>query len=321
VIGLEDVEAAARRLEGVAHRTPILRSRTLDARTGAVVFLKAESFQRGGAFKFRGAYNRITSLAPEQREGGVVAYSSGNHAQAVALAARLVGTRATILMPSDAPSTKVDATRGYGAEIVRYDRYRDDRAHLAGELAQERGLALIPPYDDPFVMAGQGTAALELMQDVSALDLLVTPVGGGGLIAGCGTVAKALRPEIRLVGVEPESGDDTKRSLERGERVRLPAVPSTIADGLQLDAPGELTFEINRKVVDEIALVSDSDIVDAMRFLFERLKVVVEPSGAVPVAALLTGKLEALGARVGVIVSGGNVGARRFAELVGATTS
>ena len=317
MIGLEDVEAAAGRLEGVAHRTPILRSRTLDERTGAAVFLKAENLQRGGAFKFRGAYNRISSLSPEQLEAGVVAYSSGNHAQAVALAARLLGTRATILMPSDAPSTKVDATSGYGAEIVRYDRYRDDRAHLADRLAQERGLALVPPYDDPFVMAGQGTAALELLQDVSALDVLVTPVGGGGLIAGCGTVAKALRPGIRIVGVEPESGDDTKRSLERGECVRLPAVPSTIADGLQLDIPGELTFEINRGVVDEVVLVSDADIVDAMRFLFERLKVVVEPSAAVPVAALLAGKLEAPGARVGAILSGGNVGAGRFAELVG----
>jgi threonine dehydratase len=317
VIGLEDVEAAAGRLEGVAHRTPILRSRTLDERTGAAVFLKAENLQRGGAFKFRGAFNCISSLSPEQLEAGVAAYSSGNHAQAVALAARLLGTRATILMPSDAPSSKVDATSGYGAEIVRYDRYLDDRAHLADRLAQERGLALVPPYDDPFVMAGQGTAALELFQDVSALDLLVTPVGGGGLIAGCGTVAKALRPGIRIVGVEPESGDDTKRSLERGERVRLPAVPSTIADGLQLDVPGELTFEINRGVVDEVVLVSDADIVDAMRFLFERLKVVVEPSGAVPVAALLAGKLEAPGARVGAILSGGNVGAGRFAELVG----
>ena len=317
MIGLEDVEAASGRLEGVAHRTPILRSRTLDERTGAAVFLKAENFQRGGAFKFRGAYNRISSLSPEQLEAGVAAYSSGNHAQAVALAARLLGTRATILMPSDAPSTKVDATSGYGAEIVRYDRYRDDRAQLADRLAQERGLALVPPYDDPFVMAGQGTVALELLQDVSALDVLVTPVGGGGLIAGCGTVAKALRPGIRIVGVEPESGDDTKRSLERGERVRLPAVPSTIADGLQLDIPGELTFEINRRVVDEVVLVSDADIVDAMRFLFERLKVVVEPSAAVPVAALLAGKLEAPGARVGAILSGGNVGAGRFAELVG----
>jgi len=317
VIALEDVQAAAMRLEGVAHRTPVLRSRTLDQQTGATVFLKAENFQRGGAFKFRGAYNRISTLDPRQLEAGVVAYSSGNHAQAVALAARLIGTRATILMPTDAPSTKVEATRGYGAEVVPYDRYNDDRAELAEKLAAERGLALVRPYDDPVVMAGQGTATLELLEEVGELDLLVTPVGGGGLIAGCGTVARALRPRIRVVGVEPENGDDTKRSLERGERVRLPAVPATIADGLQLDVPGELTFEINRGVVDDVVLVSDAEIVQAMRFLFERLKVVVEPSGAVPVAALVAGKLEAAGKSVGAVLSGGNVGAARFAELLG----
>jgi threo-3-hydroxy-L-aspartate ammonia-lyase len=316
VIALGDVVAAARRLEGVAHRTPVLRSRTLDERTGGTVFLKAENLQRGGAFKFRGAYNRISTLAPEQIQAGVVAYSSGNHAQAVALAARLAGARATILMPTDAPTTKVEATRGYGAEVVPYDRYRDDRAELAGKLAAERGLALVPPYDDPMVMAGQGTAALELLEEVGDLDVLVVPVGGGGLIAGCGTAAKAIRPGIRVVGVEPETGDDTKRSLDRGERVRLPAVPSTVADGLQLDTPGELTFEVNRAVVDEVLLVSDAEIVGAMRYLFERLKVVVEPSGAVPVAALLSGKLESSGLRVGAVLSGGNVGADRFAELL-----
>ena len=318
MIGLEDIEAAAQRLDGVAHRTPVLHSRTLDERTGAAVFLKAENLQRGGAFKFRGAYNRICTLTPEQRHAGVVAYSSGNHAQAVALAARLKGIRAIILMPADAPSTKVEATAGYGAEIVRYDRYRDDRAELAGELAAERGLALVRPYDDAFVMAGQGTAALELLGDAEDLDVLIAPVGGGGLIAGCGTAARALRPRIRVIGVEPEAGDDTKRSLERGERVRLPLVPSTIADGLQLDIPGELTFQVNRTLVDEVVLVTDGEIVNAMRFLFERLKVVVEPSGAVPVAALMSGKLDASGRRVGAILSGGNVGARRFAQLLGA---
>lgn len=317
VISLEDIREAAGRLEGVAHRTPVLRSCTLDEHVGARVFLKAENFQRAGAFKIRGAFNRLSTLAPEQREAGVVAYSSGNHAQAVALAAHLVGTTATILMPTDAPSTKVEATRAYGAEVVRYDRYRDDRVELAGKLAAERGLALVPPYDDPMVMAGQGTAALELLEDVPDLDVLVTPVGGGGLIAGCGTAAKALRPPIRLVGVEPENGDDTKRSLERGERVRLPSVPSTIADGLQLDVPGELTFEVNRRVVDEIALVTDDEIVLAMRFLFERLKIVVEPSGATPVAALLSGRLDVRGKRVGAILSGGNVGADRFTDLIG----
>jgi threonine dehydratase len=315
---MHDIEAAARRLQGVAHRTPVLHSTTLDELTGATVFLKAENLQRAGAFKFRGAYNRVSTLSPEQLEAGVVAYSSGNHAQAVALAARLVGAHATILMPADAPSTKVEATAGYGAEVLRYDRYRDDRADLAAKLAAERGLTLVPPYEDPVVVAGHGTASLELLEETGELDVLIAPIGGGGLIAGCGTAAKAVRPRIRVVGVEPENGDDTKRSLELGERVRLPGVPSTIADGLQLAVPGELTFEINRKVVDEVALVSDPEIVAAMRFLFERLKVVVEPSGAVPVAALLAGKLAAAGQRVGVILSGGNVGAQRFAQLLGA---
>jgi threo-3-hydroxy-L-aspartate ammonia-lyase len=321
VIDLRDIQEAARRLHGVAHRTPVLHSRTLDELTGATVLLKAENLQRAGAFKFRGAYNRVSTLSPEQLQAGVVAYSSGNHAQAVALAARLVGTRATILMPADAPSTKVEATADYGAEILRFDRYRDDRADLAAKLAAERGLTLVPPYEDPVVVAGHGTAALELLEDTGELDVLIAPIGGGGLIAGCGTAAKALRPRIRVVGVEPENGDDTKRSLELGERVRLPGVPPTIADGLQLAVPGELTFDINRKVVDEVVLVSDGEIVAAMRFLFERLKVVVEPSGAVPVAALLAGKLEAAGQRVGAILSGGNVGAQRFAELLGAEGS
>jgi threonine dehydratase len=317
VIGLEDIEAAAGRLEGVAHRTPVLHSRTLDARTGASVFLKAENLQRGGAFKFRGAYNRISTLDPEQLGAGVTAYSSGNHAQAVALAARLVGTHATILMPADAPSSKVEATAGYGAEIVRYDRYRDDRADLAARLATDRGLTLIPPFDDDLVMAGQGTAALELLNEVPDLDVLIVPIGGGGLIAGCATAAKAIRPGIRVMGVEPEGGDDTKRSLERGERVWLPEVPVTIADGLQLAVPGELPFQVICKLVDEVVLVSDEDILAAMRFLFDRLKIVVEPSGAVPVAALLAGKLESSGRRVGAILSGGNVGADRFVQLLG----
>jgi threonine dehydratase len=320
VISLRDVEAAAGRLAGVAHRTPVLTSRTLDRAAEASVFLKAENFQRGGAFKFRGAYNRISTLAPDQLRAGVVAFSSGNHAQAVALAARLVGTRATILMPEDAPSTKLQATAEYGADIVRYDRYRDDRAAIAAGLAAERGLTLVPPFDDSMVMAGQGTAALELLQDVADLDVLMTPIGGGGLIAGSSVAAKAVRPEIRVIGVEPESSDDTKRSLEQGQRVRLPAVPATIADGLQLAEPGELPFEVIRTFVDEVLLVTDEEIVGAMTFLFERLKVVVEPSGAVPVASLLAGKLRAPGLRIGAVLSGGNVGAERFAELVGAAS-
>jgi threo-3-hydroxy-L-aspartate ammonia-lyase len=315
VIELDDVQAAARVLDGVANRTPVLTSRTLDALVGAQVHLKAECLQRGGAFKFRGAYTKISSLSEDARRRGVLAYSSGNHAQAVAIAARLLGTTATILMPEDAPAAKVDATRGYGAEIVRYDRWTERREEIGARLAEERGLELVRPYDDPLVMAGQGTAALELLAEAPELDLLVAPVGGGGLIAGCSTAAKALRPAIRVVGVEPEAGDDTRRSLAAGERVRID-VPRTIADGLQADAPGELTFEVNRTRVDEIVTVSDAEIVDAMAFLFDRMKLVTEPSGAVGVAALLTGRIDAKGARVGVIVSGGNVGVARFVELL-----
>jgi threonine dehydratase len=315
VIELEDVERAAERLRGVAHRTPVLTSRTLDERVGARAHLKAECFQRGGAFKFRGAYNKISSLAEDALQRGVIAYSSGNHAQAVAIAAGLLGTHAMIVMPEDAPAAKLDATRGYGAEVVLYDRWTESREEIGARLAEERGLELVRPYDDPLVMAGQGTAALELLEEVPHLDLLLAPVSGGGLIAGCATAAKARRPEIRVAGVEPEAGDDTRRSLAAGERVRID-VPRTIADGLQAPEPGELTFEVNRRLVDEIVTVTDGEIVDAMTFLFDRLKLVVEPSGAVGVAALLSGKLEARGAQVGVVISGGNVGAGRFAELV-----
>lgn len=314
IIDLDDVRAAAARLEGVAHRTPVLSSRTLDERIGASVALKAENVQRGGAFKFRGAYNRIAMLTPAELRRGVAAWSSGNHAQAVALAAGLFGARATILMPEDAPAEKVAATRGYGAEIVTYDRYAQDRDSLGAALAEERGLVLVPPYDDPFVMAGQGTATLELLEQAGRLDLLVVPIGGGGLIAGSATAAKATAPGIRVIGVEPETGDDTRRSLERGERVRI-ETPRTIADGLQVNAPGELTFEVNRRLVDEIVTVTDAEIVAAMVFLLERLKVVVEPSGAVGVAALLAGRLEAAGLRIGVILSGGNIGMARLATL------
>jgi threo-3-hydroxy-L-aspartate ammonia-lyase len=307
------VQAAARRLEGVAHRTPVFTSRTLDGLVGASAHLKAECFQRGGAFKFRGAYNKIASLPEHLRRRGVLAYSSGNHAQAVAIAASLLGTHATILMPEDAPTAKADATRGYGADVVTYDRWTESREEIGARLAEERGLALVKPYDDPLVMAGQGTTALELLADVKGLDALVAPVGGGGLIAGCSTVANALAPEMRIVGVEPEAGDDTARSFAAGERVQID-VPRTIADGLQTTAPGELTFSVNRERVDEIVTVSDDQIVDAMAFLFDRMKLVVEPSGAVGVAALLAGRIS--GARVGVVLSGGNVGAARFAELL-----
>ncbi|WP_133915614.1 threo-3-hydroxy-L-aspartate ammonia-lyase [Streptomyces sp. NBC_00582] len=311
---LDDVLDAAARLEGVAHRTPVLRSRTLDEAVGAEVFLKCENFQRVGAFKFRGAYNAASRLTPEQRARGIAAFSSGNHAQAVALAARELGTGAVIVMPEDAPRSKRAATEGYGAEIVTYDRYTGDREAVARALAAERGLALIPPYDHPHVMAGQGTAALELLEETGELDALLVPVGGGGLIAGCATAAKGTHPGIRIVGVEPEAGDDTRRSLEAGRRVEI-AVPRTIADGQALTTPGELTFEVNRRLVDEIALVCDDEIRAAMRFAFERLKIVVEPSGATPLAALLSGRVGVPGRRVGVIVSGGNIDTERFAEL------
>jgi threonine dehydratase len=314
-VELADVQDAARRLAGVAHRTPVLTSRTLDERTGARVHVKAESFQRGGAFKFRGAYTKISSLPSASLERGVLAYSSGNHAQAVALAARLLGSSATILMPEDAPAAKREATRGYGAEVVTYDRWRESREEIGERLAVERGLELVRPYDDPLVMAGQGTTALELLEEAPQLEALVVPVGGGGLVAGCSTVAKALRPGIHVAGVEPEAGDDTRRSLAAGERIRI-EVPRTIADGLQASEPGELTFEVNRRRVDEIVIVSDAEIVDAMAFLFDRMKLVAEPSGAVGIAALLAGKLDLRGREVGVVVSGGNVGSARFAELL-----
>ncbi|MFF6803367.1 pyridoxal-phosphate dependent enzyme [Streptomyces sp. NPDC012616] len=315
-ITLDDVRDAAARIKGVAHRTPVLRSRTLDRIVGAEVLLKCENFQRVGAFKFRGAYNAASRLAPEQLARGIAAYSSGNHAQAVALAARELGTTAVIVMPEDAPRSKRAATEDYGAEIVTYDRYAGDRVAIAEALAADRGLALIPPYEHPHVMAGQGTAALELLEEAGELDALLAPVGGGGLIAGSATAVKGLRPGIRVVGVEPEAGDDTKRSLEAGRRVEIP-VPRTIADGQALHTPGELTFSVNRRLVDAIALVSDDEIRAAMRFAFERLKIVVEPSGATPVAALLAGRVDDLPRRVGVIVSGGNVDAGRFAELCG----
>ncbi|MFD9000144.1 pyridoxal-phosphate dependent enzyme [Streptomyces sp. NPDC059582] len=315
-ISLDDVLDAAARLKGVAHRTPVLRSRTLDGRVGAEVFLKCENFQRVGAFKFRGAYNAASRLTPEQLARGIAAYSSGNHAQAVALAARELGTTAVIVMPEDAPRSKREATAAYGAEIVTYDRYTGDRVAIAEALAAERGLALIPPYEHPHVMAGQGTAALELLEEVGELDLLIAPVGGGGLIAGSATAAKGLRPGIRVTGVEPETGDDTRRSLAAGHRVTVP-VPRTIADGQALHTPGELTFSVNRRLVDDIVLVSDDEIKGAMRFAFERLKTVVEPSGATPLAALLAGHAGPLPPRVGVIVSGGNIDAERFAALCG----
>ena len=316
MISLDDVRAAARRIEGVAHRTPLLTSRALDDAVGATVLLKAENLQRIGAFKFRGAYNAVASLTAQERARGVATVSSGNHAQALALAARLLDARAVILMPDDAPAGKMAATEGHGAEVIRFDRYGQDREELLAALVAERGLVPIHPYDDERVMAGQGTVALELIEDAGPLDVLLVCVGGGGLIAGCSTAAKALLDGVRVVGVEPEAGDDVRRSLAAGERVRIP-VPRTIADGQQLPEPGALTFPVIRERVDEVALASDDEIVAAMRFLFERVKTVAEPSGACALAALLAGRVgDVRGLRVGVTITGGNVTAERFAELV-----
>lgn len=290
-----------------------MTSRTLNELAGAEVYLKCENLQRVGAFKFRGAYNAISRLTAEQRERGVATHSSGNHAQGVALAARLLGAPAAILMPHDAPVLKVEATLGYGAEVIRFDRYTDDRAALGRQLAEERGMTLIPPYDHQGVMAGQGTTALELLDQAGPLDAMVVPVGGGGLMAGCSTAATALSPGIRMIGVEPAAGDDTAQSLAKGERVTI-EVPRTIADGQALTSPGELTFEVNRRLVDDVVVVSDDEIRAAMRFAFERLKLVLEPSGATGLAAVLAGR--ATGRRVGVVLTGGNVDIHRFAELL-----
>lgn len=317
MIGIDDVYRAASRIEGVAHRTPTITSRALDEMVGADVYLKAEPLQRTGSFKFRGAFNKIAALPLEERHGGVLAFSSGNHAQAVALAARLLETSATIVMPADAPALKLAATRHYGAEVITYDRYSEDREEIGGRIARERGLTLVRPFDDLDVIAGQGTAGLELIDDAPGLDLLLAPVSGGGLVAGCGTAVKALCPGARVIGVEPQAGDDYARSLAAGRRVSID-LPDTIADSLRLTMPGELTFAINRSLLDGVLTVSDAELVAAMRFAFERLKLVVEPGGAAALAALLARRPDGVeGSRVGVILSGGNVDPASFARLMG----
>ncbi len=317
-----DVAAAAQRLAGHAHRTPVLRSATADAATGAKLYFKAENLQRMGAFKFRGAFNAIARLTPEQRERGVLAFSSGNHAQAIALSARIQGARATILMPADAPTIKLAATRGYGAEVVTYDRMTQDREALSRQLAAERGAVLIPPYDHPDVIAGQGTAAQELIEDAGHLDFLFVCLGGGGLLSGCAIAAHELSPGVRVFGVEPEAGNDVQQSLAAGRIVSIP-VPRTIADGAQTQHAGELTFPIIRALAEGVLTVRDAELVEAMRFFAERMKRVVEPTGCLAAAAVLGGAaraagLDLAGARVGVIVSGGNVDLARFAQLVSA---
>jgi len=311
-----DVRAAAELLCGIAHRTPVLRSRTLDARCGAQIFVKCENLQRMGAFKFRGAYNFLSSLTADERRRGVVAFSSGNHAQGVALAARLLDIPATIVMPTDAPAVKVAATREYGAEIVFYERERSHREELARETARERDAVVVPPFDDARIVAGAGTTALELLEETGGLDAIVVPVGGGGLMAGTIVAAHGLDAAIAVYGVEPQAGNDFEQSLALGERVAI-AVPKTIADGLQTTSPGELTFAIAREGARAVVCVSDDELREAMRVAFERMKLVIEPSGAAPLAALLHDRIPRLaGKRVGAIVSGGNVDPARYAELL-----
>jgi len=315
IVTVEDVRAAARRLDGIAHRTPVVTSRTLNQRTGAEIFLKCENYQRMGAFKFRGAYNRIVQLTPELRKTGVVAFSSGNHAQGVALASKLLGVPAAIVMPEDAPKSKIDATREYGAEIVFYDRHRSHRAEIAQRICDERSATLVPPFNDPHIIAGAGTAVLELMEEVEGIDTIVTPVGGGGLLSGSAIAAHGFDSDIAIYGVEPEAGNDFQQSLERDEIVHID-VPRTIADGLQTQAPGELTFAAVRAHHGNIVTVSDPELIEAMRFAFERLKIVIEPSGAAGIAAALFGKSDIANKRVGIVISGGNVDVSRFAELL-----
>lgn len=314
-LSLEDIRASAQRLEGVAVRTPVLQVDASQEAPARQLFIKCENLQRAGAFKFRGAYNRLAQLTESERAAGVVAFSSGNHAQGVALAARLLNIAATIVMPADASRVKLQATRAFGAEIVLYDRVTEDREAIATRLSRERGATLIPPYDDYRVMAGQGTAALELVESVSDLDALLVPVGGGGLLAGCAVAAKGVCPELRIYGVEPEGGNDWALSWAGSERVSVPA-PRTIADGLRTTAPGDLTWPIVRALVNGILTVSDVEIRHAMRFLLERAKVVAEPSGAVGVAAALFAKLPIAASRIGIIISGGNVDLDRLCALI-----
>ena len=314
-VSYPDVAAAAERLAGVAHRTPALTSRTVDQRTGAKVYFKCENFQRMGAFKFRGAYNALSNLNGVQRRRGVVAYSSGNHAQAVALAGKLLGVRAVIVMPDDAPAVKLEATRGYGAEIVIYNRETGDREQLARELAEKRGLTVIPPFDHPQVIAGQGTAAKELIEDVGPLDYLLVPCGGGGLLSGCAIAANHLSPGVRMIGVEPAAGDDVTRSFQT-RTLQSVHNPDTIADGARTHSAGKVTFPLILHHVHDMRTVTDEELLRSMFYLWERMKIVVEPTGALAAAALLEGKISARGQRVGVIVSGGNVDLKALARFL-----
>lgn len=314
-ITFDDVKSAAERIKGVANRTPVITSRTVDALTGYKVYFKGENFQRIGAFKFRGAYNALSRLTEAEKARGVVTHSSGNHAQGIALAASLLGISATIVMPTDAPASKLAATRSYGAEVVQYDRQVMERADLSGQLARERGLTFVHPYDHPHIMAGQGTAALELLAEAPDLDVLVAPIGGGGLLSGCATAARALQPNIRIFGVETERSNDWWQSFQRNERVKIPP-PDTIADGMRTQQPGELTWPVIRAHVEDIVLVSEAEVIDALQFLLFRMKILAEPTGAVAPAAVLQQKVGSPGAKVGVIISGGNMDAGLLAQLL-----
>ncbi len=314
-VNYADVAAAATRIAGVAHRTPVLTSTTANAMTGAQLFYKAENLQRMGAFKVRGAYNAIAKLEGDARKRGVLAFSSGNHAQAIALAGRLQGVSATIVMPTDAPAIKLAATRGYGAEVVTYDRMTEDREALAKKIAAKRGLALIPPYDHVDVIAGQGTAAKELIEDAGPLDYLFVCVGGGGLISGCALAAHELSPECKVIGVEPETGNDVQQSLAKGEIVSIP-VPKTIADGAQTTFPGKLTFPIMQALVSQVLIVTDAELIEAMKFFVSRMKIVVEPTGCLAAAAVFGKQIDLTGKRVGVILSGGNVDPQALAKFL-----
>ena len=314
-IDYDDVAAAHARLQGVAHRTPVMSSQTADALTGAQLFFKCENFQRMGAFKFRGAYNALAQFSAEQKRLGVCAFSSGNHAQGIALSARLLRIPATIVMPQDSPAVKMAATRGYGAEVISYDRYTEDREAIGRQLAQERGMTLIPPYDHAHVMAGQGTAAKELLEDTGPLDLLLVCLGGGGLISGSAVAAKRLSPDCVVIGVEPEAGNDAQQSKRLGHIVRIDT-PRTIADGAQTQFLGQLTFPVIQALVADIVTVSDAQLVEAMRFAAARMKMVVEPTGALAMAAAMQGAVDVRGKRVGVIISGGNVDIAQFASYL-----
>ena len=310
-----DVQAAAQRLQGVAHRTPVLHSSTLNKQLGAEVFFKCENFQRMGAFKFRGGYNALSQFTPEQAKRGALAFSSGNHAQAVALSARILGMPAVIVMPEDAPAAQLDATRGYGAEVITFNRFTEDREAISQRIAQERGMTLVPPYNHRDVIAGQGTSAMELLSDVPNLDSLFVCLGGGGLLSGCLLAAKAMAPQCKVYGVEPEAGNDAQQSLRKGEIVKIPT-PQTLADGAQTQAIGDVTFAIIRRDVTDIVTASDAQLVDCMRFYAERMKMVVEPTGALSLAGARFGGVDIRGARVGVLISGGNVDLGRYAQLL-----